>query len=56
MLSYRINTTSFSAYKYIKLIHINFKFTTNCGMQYERLLATGRIFLCGRAGILIDKF
>jgi len=25
-------------------------------MQYERLLATGRFFLRGRAGKLIDKF
>jgi len=30
----RINITYFSAYKYIKLIHINFMFTTNCAMQY----------------------
>jgi len=55
--AYRINITNFSAYKYIKLIHVSFIFTTNCGMQYERVLATGRSsFVCVRAGKLIDKF
>jgi|GEM_PF-1318638 hypothetical protein len=37
--AYRINTTDFSAYKYIKPIHVSFTFTNNCGMQYKRMLA-----------------
>ena len=38
--AYRINITNFSVYKYTILIHVNIIFTTNCGMQYERVLAT----------------
>ena len=49
MLSYRINITNISAYKYIKLLNVMFIFTVNCGMQYERLLAAWRFFL-GRGG------
>ena len=29
-----------------------FIFTTNCAMQYERVLATERFFMCGRASLL----
>jgi hypothetical protein len=37
--AYRLNSSNFPAYKYIILIRIMFIFTTNCGMQYERVLA-----------------
>ena len=45
MLRCAFNITNFSAYKYINLIHVNYIFTTNCAMQYERLLAAGFLFL-----------
>ena len=36
--AYRFIITNFSAYKYIQLIALMLIFTTNCGMQYERVL------------------
>ena len=36
--AFRLNISNFPAYMYINLIHINVIFTTNCGMQYERVL------------------
>jgi len=43
--AYRINITNFSAYKYINLWNIIVIFTTNCGMQYERVLYAGLCLL-----------
>jgi hypothetical protein len=36
--AYRINISNFSIYEYVKLRSLMFIFTTNCGMQYERVL------------------
>ena len=44
--AYRINITNFYAYKYINLVSVMSLFTTNCGMQYERMLAAGFSHFC----------